>query len=67
MKAWLERLLLMIASLWESTRTQPIAMTGEISYLVGSLRDERTAVETFDIGGPEILSYRQMIDRFARI
>jgi uncharacterized protein YbjT (DUF2867 family) len=66
-KALVERLPLMITPRWVSTRTQPIAVADVISYLVGCLREERTAGETFDIGGPEILSYRQMMDRFARI
>lgn len=66
-KALVERLPLMIAPRWVSTRTQPIAVADVISYLVGCLREERTAGETFDIGGPEILSYRQMMDRFAGI
>jgi uncharacterized protein YbjT (DUF2867 family) len=38
-----------------------------IAYLAGCLADERTAGKTFDIGGPEILSYREMMERFARI
>jgi uncharacterized protein YbjT (DUF2867 family) len=66
-KYLVERLPLMITPRWVSTRTQPIAVTDVIGYLVGCLRDERTAGETFDIGGPEILSYRQMMDRFASI
>ena len=49
------------------TRCQPIAVSDVISYLVGCLKEERTAGDTFDIGGPEILSYRDMMERFARI
>jgi len=66
-KALVERLPVMITPRWVSTRCQPIAVGDVIRYLVGCLREERTAGETLDIGGPEILSYRQMMERFARI
>lgn len=61
------RLPVMITPRWVSTRCQPIAVEDVIRYLVGCLGEERTAGETFDIGGPEILSYRDMMERFARI
>ncbi|HTP65934.1 MAG TPA: NAD(P)H-binding protein [Geobacteraceae bacterium] len=66
-KAMVERLPVMITPRWVSTRTQPIAVADVIGYLIGCLREEQTAGETFDIGGPEILSYREMMERFAAI
>ncbi len=66
-KAMVERLPVMVTPRWVSTRTQPIAVADVIAYLVGCLTEERTAGETLDIGGPEILSYREMMERFARI
>lgn len=66
-KALVERLPVMITPRWVSNRTQPIAVSDVISYLIGCLKEERTAGDTFDIGGPEILSYRDMMERFARI
>jgi uncharacterized protein YbjT (DUF2867 family) len=66
-KALVEKLPVMITPRWVSTRCQPIAVSDVISYLVGCLKEERTAGDTFDIGGPEILSYRDMMERFARI
>jgi uncharacterized protein YbjT (DUF2867 family) len=66
-KSLVEKLPVMITPRWVSTRTQPIAVADVISYLAGCLREERTAGETFDIGGPEIISYREMMERFARI
>ncbi|RQW78344.1 MAG: NADH-binding protein, partial [Geobacter sp.] len=51
---------------WVSTRCQPIAVADVIRYLVGCLKDERTAGETFDIGGPDILTYQEMMERFAK-
>jgi len=65
---WLvERLPVMITPRWVSTRCQPIAVDDVIRYLIGCLHDERTAGETFDIGGPQILTYREMMERFAVI
>ncbi|RII28025.1 MAG: NADH-binding protein [Geobacter sp.] len=66
-KALVERLPIMITPRWVNTRCQPIAVNDVIAYLAGCLADERTAGRTFDIGGPEILSYREMMERFARI
>jgi len=64
-KALVDRLPLMITPRWVSTRCQPIAIDDVINYMTGCLRDERTSDGTFDMGGPEILSYRQMMERFA--
>lgn len=66
-KVLVERLPVMITPRWVSTRCQPIAVQDVIRYLVGCLDDERTANDTFDIGGPDILSYREMMERLARI
>lgn len=61
------RLPLMITPRWVATRCQPIAVEDVIRYLAGCLKEERTAGKTFDIGGPEILTYREMMERFARV
>ncbi|MBT0653371.1 NAD(P)H-binding protein [Geomobilimonas luticola] len=66
-KGLVERLPVMITPRWVSTHCQPIAVGDVIAYLVGCLKDERTAGGTFEIGGPEVLSYREMMERFARI
>ena len=62
-----KRLPLMITPRWVSTRCQPIAVDDVIAYLSGCLANERTAGGTFDIGGPDILTYREMMERFARL
>jgi uncharacterized protein YbjT (DUF2867 family) len=62
-----ERLPVMITPLWVSTKCQPIAVDDVISYLVGCLADERTFGRTFDIGGMEIMTYREMMERFAAL
>ena len=66
-RALVNRLPLMITPRWVTTRCQPIAVDDVISYLAGCLADERTAGRTFDIGGPEVLTYREMMERFAGI
>ena len=66
-RALVERLPVMITPRWVSTRCQPIAVGDVIRYLTGCLCDERTSGGTFDIGGPEILTYREMMERFAVI
>lgn len=49
------------------TRCQPVALADVLDYLAGCLEDERTTGETYDIGGPEILSYRELLERIAEI
>ena len=66
-KSLVDNLPVMITPRWVSTRCQPIAVQDVIAYLVGCLKDERTAGKTYDIGGPELLSYREMMERFAEI
>jgi uncharacterized protein YbjT (DUF2867 family) len=66
-RSLVERLPLMITPRWVSTKCQFIAVNDVIAYLVGCLKDERTAGKTYDIGGPELLSYREMMERFAQI
>jgi len=66
-RALVNRLPLMITPRWVTTRCQPIAVDDVIGYLAGCLTDERTAGGTFDIGGPEVLTYRDMMERFAGI
>lgn len=67
MRALVNRLPLMITPRCVTTRCQPIAVDDVIGYLAGCLADERTAGRTFDIGGPEVLTYKEMMERFAGI
>ncbi len=59
------RLPAMVAPRWVQTRTQPIAVTDVIRYLVGVLGVPATYGKSYDIGGPEVLSYRGMLTRAA--
>ena len=60
-----ERLPVMTCPEWINTRIQPIAVQNVIEYLVGCLMDPATAGKTFDIGGPEILTYKKMMQKYA--
>lgn len=62
-----ERLPLMITPRWVRTPCQPIAIGDVVAYLVGLLDHPQTAGETYDIGGPEVLSYETMLKRTARL
>lgn len=61
------RIPLMITPRWVNTRTQPIAIRDVIVYLLGCVDETRTRGQTLDIGGPEIMTYREMMERFAAV
>jgi len=60
-----ERLPAMITPRWVRSLNQPIAIRAVIAYLVGCLEHEETVGETFDIGGPDILTYRDLLEIYA--
>jgi uncharacterized protein YbjT (DUF2867 family) len=62
-----DRLPAMIAPRWVSTPTQPIALADVVRYLVGVARMPETRGQSFDVGGPDVLSYKEMIERIAHI
>jgi len=62
-----EHLPAMVTPRWVGTRTQPIAVADVVRYLVGVLDHPEAAGRTFDIGGPEVLAYRDMLQRVAAI
>lgn len=64
--ALVDRLPAMVAPRWVSTPTQPIALADVVRFLAGVARHPRAIGESFDVGGPEILTYRQMIETIAR-
>ena len=61
------RLPIMICPRWVTVNTQPIAIDDVIQYLIEAIRKPETAGKIFDIGGPEVLSYREMMLRLAAI
>jgi uncharacterized protein YbjT (DUF2867 family) len=62
-----EHLPIMITPQWVQTRTQPIALADVVRYLVGVLQIPEAAGRAFDIGGPEVLAYIDMMRRVATI
>jgi uncharacterized protein YbjT (DUF2867 family) len=65
--ALVDRLPVMVAPRWVSTPTQPIALDDAIRYLVGLGGRDDALGRTFDVGGPEVLTYGEMIRRVAAI
>jgi uncharacterized protein YbjT (DUF2867 family) len=61
------RLPVMVTPRWVEKRTQPIAIADTIRYLHAALENPLTYNRSFDIGGPDILTYRDMMQRTAAI
>ncbi|MDX1684208.1 MAG: SDR family oxidoreductase [Saprospiraceae bacterium] len=60
-----EKLPVMIAPKWLLTRCQPICIVDVVTYLTEAPLNEETYDQSFDIGGPDILTYRDMLLQFA--
>ncbi len=52
----------MVTPKWVQTRTQPVAIDDVIAFLIGVLGTEAALGEVFDVGGPEVLTYSEMLD-----
>ena len=61
-----EKLPYMIAPKWLNTKCQPIGIRDVISFLEKSLLNEKIYNQNFDIGGPDILTYKNMLLKFAK-
>lgn len=61
-----EHLPVMITPKWVRTPTQPISIEDVLGYLTGCLENSQTRGQTFDIGGPEVLTYEKLIHIYAR-
>ncbi len=57
----------MITPKWVSTKTQPIAIRDTVRYLAGVLACPETVGRQFDVGGPEVMRYSDMLKRVAAI
>lgn len=62
-----EKLPIMVAPKWIKNKCQPIAIIDVIDYLVKAMDHPKTFHHTFDIGGPNILSYKEMLLQYAKI
>lgn len=62
-----EKLPFMITPRWLKTKCQPIAIRNVVEFLNGVIGNTETYNKSYDIGGPDILSYKEMLLRFAKI
>jgi uncharacterized protein YbjT (DUF2867 family) len=62
-----ERLPVMVTPKWVRSRVQPIAVRDVLGYLVGVLDLPPDTNRRYDIGGPDILTYEEMMQRYARV
>jgi uncharacterized protein YbjT (DUF2867 family) len=65
--ALVDRLPAMVTPRWVSTRTQPIALADVVEYLAGVAGREPALGSGYDVGGPEVLTYREMMERIATL
>lgn len=61
-----EKLPIMIAPKWVLTKTQPIAIRNVIQYLTGVINKTECFNQSYDIGGPNILTYKQMMQLYSK-
>jgi uncharacterized protein YbjT (DUF2867 family) len=62
-----EKLPVMIAPRWLSTKSQPIAIRNVVEYLSGVLLRKDTFNQSFDVGGPKIMTYKEMLKQYAEV
>lgn len=60
-----QRLPVMVAPKWLENRIQPIAIRDVLHYLVAATELPAESNRSFDIGGPDVVTYREMIDTYA--
>ena len=61
-----EKLPIMIVPRWLNSKCQPIAIRNVIYYLQNCVMNEKSFFKTFEIGGPDVLTYKQMLLGFAK-
>ncbi|MHC1725527.1 MAG: SDR family oxidoreductase [Syntrophobacteraceae bacterium] len=57
----------MLAAPWMKRPLQPISIRNIINYLTGCLQKDETIGRTFDIGGPEILTFERLVDIYSEV
>ncbi len=62
-----EKLPVMITPKWLNTKTQPIAIRDVLSFLVKALGNKKVLYNSFDICGPEVLTYKEMLLEFGKV
>lgn len=67
MRDLVEKLPIMVTPKWLDTKSQPIAIRNVLEFLKGVILNEYTYNKSFDIGGPEIFTYKEMLLTFAKV
>ena len=62
-----EKLPVMVTPKWLNSRCEPIAVANVLTYLMRVILLKETYNQTYDIGGPDILTYREMLQILARV
>jgi len=62
-----EKLPLMVTPSWVKTKTQPIAIRDVLSFLTGVLGNTKCYNDSFDIGGPDVLTYKTMMKQYTEV
>lgn len=62
-----EKLPIMVTPKWLNTKTQPLGIRDVLTYLSGALGKEKLYNKAYDIFGPEVLTYKQMLLQFAEV
>ena len=62
-----EKLPIIIAPKWLKTKIQPIAIRDVIAFLYGVLDNEKCFDQSFDIGGPDVMNYKEMLQIYSKI
>lgn len=62
-----DHLPVMVCPRWVRTRCQPIAIDDALAYLAGCLDHPEMAGQRYDVGGPDVLSYEDMMRIYARV
>jgi uncharacterized protein YbjT (DUF2867 family) len=63
----MEILPIVVAPSWVKTLCQPLGVADVLKYLTGCMLNPKTFDNVFDIGGPEILSYKEMLLQYAEV
>jgi len=62
-----ERLPLMVCPKWVKSQTQPIAVDNVVDYLIGAMKNSETSGKILEIGGPEVMTYEQLMRLYSYI
>ena len=62
-----ERLPLMVCPKWVKSQTQPIAVDNVVDYLIGSMKNSETTGKILEIGGPDVMTYEQLMRLYSSI